>query len=80
MPITARDIREQLLASNPEYQRLAQEHSRYDSQIVQLSKSSFHNAEELIQEVELKKLRLRVRDEMEQLVARNSRTHAASAD
>ncbi len=80
MPITARDIREQLLASNPEFQQLAQEHSRYDAQIEQLSKSTFHNAEELIQEVELKKLRLRVRDEMEQLVARTSQTRSASAD
>ena len=80
MPITSPDIREQLLASNPEYQRLAQEHSQYDSQIEQLSKSSFHNSEELIKEVELKKLRLRVRDEMEQLVARNSRARSASAD
>jgi uncharacterized protein YdcH (DUF465 family) len=80
MPITSPDIREQLLASNPEYQRLAQEHTQYDSQIEQLSKSSFHNSEELIHEVELKKLRLRVRDQMEQLVARNSRTRSASAD
>jgi uncharacterized protein YdcH (DUF465 family) len=80
MPITARDIREQLLASNPEFQRLAQEHSKYDSQIEQLSKSTFHNSEELIQEVELKKLRLRVRDEMEKLVARNSQARGASAD
>jgi uncharacterized protein YdcH (DUF465 family) len=80
MPITAPDIREQLLAGNPEYQRLAQEHSQYDSQIEQLSKSSFHNSEELLLEVELKKLRLRVRDQMEQLVARNSRTRSASAD
>jgi uncharacterized protein YdcH (DUF465 family) len=80
MPITPRDIREQLLASNSEFQRLAQEHSRYDSQIEQLSKSSFHNAEELIQEAELKKMRLRVKDEMELLVARNSQARAASAD
>ncbi len=80
MPITPRDIREQLLASSPEYQRLAQEHSRYEAQIEQLSKSSFHNVEELIQEAELKKLRLRVKDEMEQLVARTSRRRSASAD
>jgi uncharacterized protein YdcH (DUF465 family) len=80
MPITPRDIREQLLVSNPEYQRLAHEHSQYESQIEQLSKSSFHNVEELIQEAELKKLRLRVKDEMEQLVTRTARTHSASAD
>lgn len=79
MPITPRDIHEQLLASNPEFQRLVQEHSRYEAQIEQLSKSSFHNVEELIQEAELKKLRLRVKDEMEQLIARNSRARSASA-
>jgi uncharacterized protein YdcH (DUF465 family) len=79
MPITPRDIREQLLASNPEFQELAQEHSRYEAQIEQLSKSSYHNVEELIQEAELKKLRLRVKDEMEQLIARNSRTRSATA-
>lgn len=79
MPITPGDIREQLLASNSEFQRLAQEHTRYETQIEQLSRSSFHNAEELIQEAELKKLRLRVKDEMEQLIARNSRTRSATA-
>jgi uncharacterized protein YdcH (DUF465 family) len=79
MPITPGDIREQLLASYPEFQKLAQEHTRYETQIEQLSKSSFHNSEELIQEAELKKLRLRVKDEMEQLIARNSRTRSATA-
>jgi uncharacterized protein YdcH (DUF465 family) len=79
MPITPGDIREQLLASNPEFQRLAQEHSRYEAQLDQLTKSSFHNVEELIQEAELKKLRLRVIDEMEQLVARSHRARSASA-
>ncbi|HEV3219743.1 MAG TPA: YdcH family protein [Candidatus Acidoferrales bacterium] len=79
MPITPGDIREQLLASNPEFQRLAQEHSRYEAQLDQLTKSSFHNVEELIQEAELKKLRLRVKDEMEQLVARSHRARSASA-
>jgi uncharacterized protein YdcH (DUF465 family) len=79
MPITPRDIREQLLASNPEFQRLVQEHTRYEAQIEQLSKSSYHNSEEIIQEVELKKMRLRVKDEMEQLIARTSRTRSATA-
>jgi len=78
MPITSRDIREQLLASNPEFQQLAQEHSRYEAQIEQLSRAEFVNVEDLTQEAELKKKRLRVKDQMEQLIARTWRGSAAS--
>ena len=77
MPITSRDIREQLLASSPEFQQLAQEHSSYEAQIEQLSRAEYVNLENLTQEAELKKKRLRVKDQMEQLVAR-WRAHAAS--
>jgi uncharacterized protein YdcH (DUF465 family) len=77
MPITPRDIREQLLASNAEFQRLAQEQSIYDSQIEQLSHASFLNAEDFRQEAELKKMRLRVKDQMERLVAETWRGKAS---
>jgi uncharacterized protein YdcH (DUF465 family) len=77
MPITSRDIREQLLASSPEFQQLAQEHSRYEAQIEQLSRAEFVNVENLTQESELKKKRLWVKDQMEQLIARTWRTRAA---
>lgn len=78
MPNTSRDIREQLLASNPEFQQLAHEHSQYDEQIEQLSRAEYLNLEILTQEAELKKKRLRVKDQMEQLIARTWRTRAAS--
>jgi uncharacterized protein YdcH (DUF465 family) len=78
MPITPRDIREQLLASNPEFQQLAQEHSRYEAQIEQLSRAEFVNVENLTQEAELKKKRLRVKDQMEQFIARTWRGSAPS--
>jgi uncharacterized protein YdcH (DUF465 family) len=78
MPITSRDIREQLLASSPEFQQLAQEHSRYEAQIEQLSRAEYVNVENLTQEAELKKKRLWVKDQMEQLIARTWRTRAAS--
>jgi uncharacterized protein YdcH (DUF465 family) len=73
MPSTTRDIREQLLATNPEFQQLAQQHSKYDAQIEQLSSASFLNVEHFAQEVELKKLRLRVKDQMERMIAATSR-------
>ena len=70
MATAPREIREQLLASDTEFQRLAEEHSRYEAQLEQLSKASYLSAEDLIQQVTLKKLKLRVKDAMEQLIAR----------
>lgn len=70
MLISPRDIREQLLASDAEFQRLAQEHSRYEAQLEQLSKTPYLSSEDIIRQTTLKKLKLRVKDEMEQLIAR----------
>jgi uncharacterized protein YdcH (DUF465 family) len=73
MPSTTRDIREQLLANNPKFQQLAHQHSIYDAEIEQLSNATFLNIEHFAQEAELKKLRLRVKDEMERIIAATSR-------
>ncbi len=70
MLISPRDIRERLLASDAEFQRLAQEHSRYEAQLEQLSKMPYLSSEDIIRQTTLKKLKLRVKDEMEQLIAR----------
>jgi uncharacterized protein YdcH (DUF465 family) len=61
-------IREQLMASNPEYQRLRQEHARYAAQLEQLATKPYLTEDERIEEVRLKKLKLRVKDLMEILI------------
>jgi uncharacterized protein YdcH (DUF465 family) len=71
MPSTSQDLRQTLLARDPEFRNLAEEHSRCESQLEQLLKSSYVNSEDLIQEVELKKLKLRLRDRMELILARH---------
>ena len=76
MPILSRDIREQLMLTDEEYQKLAQEHSDYEAQLEQLSKSPYLNAEDLQRQVTLKKLKLRVKDAMEQYVAQRQRQSA----
>ncbi len=63
-------IREQLMASNEEYQRLREEHARYAVQLEQLASKSFPTEQEKLEEVRLKKLKLRVKDQMEMLVKR----------
>ncbi len=64
-------IREQLMANDPEYQRLSQEHARYAAQLDQLASKRYLNEEEQIEEIRLKKLKLRVKDQMEMLVQRS---------
>ena len=61
-------IREQLMASSEEYQRLCQEHARYVAQLAQLAAKPHLTEQEQMEEVRLKKLKLRVKDQMEILV------------
>jgi len=75
MPIVPQEIREHLMASNPEFQRLAQEHLQYESQLEQLFKQPYLSSEDLLLQTKLKKLKLRVKDEMELLVARHRGLH-----
>jgi uncharacterized protein YdcH (DUF465 family) len=70
MPIRNQDIRQSLYRQDPEFRKLAEEHSRYESQLENLLTQEYHNAEDLIQEAVLKKLKLQTKDRMEMLLAR----------
>jgi len=70
MPTLTREIREQLLTYDQEFQKLSQLHSEYEMQLIQLSHSSYLNLEDLQQEATLKKLKLRIKDEMERHIAK----------
>jgi len=61
-------VREELMANNAEYRRLREEHTRYASQLDQLAAKNFLTENEKLDEVRLKKLKLRVKDQMELLV------------
>lgn len=69
MSNSPRQLREQLITSDAEIQRLAEEHLRYEVQLEQLTESPYLSSEDIIQQVTLKKLKLRVKDEMEKLIA-----------
>lgn len=71
MAMTSQEIRQSLLANDPEFQKLVEEHSRCESQLDQILKSSYLNSEDLIQETALKKMKLRLKDRMELMLARH---------
>jgi uncharacterized protein YdcH (DUF465 family) len=67
--MTLTEIREELLHADAEFQKLAEEHARYSTQLEQLSRTPYHSAEDLQLESHLKKLKLRLKDEMEKRIA-----------
>jgi hypothetical protein len=73
MPITLGDTRDRLLAGDPELQHLAEEHFQIEAQLQQLFSSPYSSAEDILLEANLKKIKLRVKDEMERRVARLSK-------
>lgn len=61
-------IREQLMATNQEFQRLQEEHAHYDARLDELASKSYLTEQEQLEEVRLKKLKLRAKDQMQTLV------------
>ncbi len=63
----ATQVRDQLLASNDEFRRLAQEHMQYAQRLDSLIQKKYLSEDEKLEEVRLKKLKLRLKDQMESL-------------
>lgn len=73
MPDSSRDVREDLMARSEEYKNLAREHSRYEDQLEQLSRQPYLSLEDVERQLALKKMKLRVKDRMESLVAQHQK-------
>lgn len=63
----AASLREELLASHDEFRRLAQEHSQHSQRLESLLQKRYLSEEEKLEEVRLKKLKLRLKDQMESI-------------
>ncbi len=62
------ELRQQLLAGNEEFKRLAAEHQSYDDQLEQLSRRHHLTDAERLQEITLKKRKLMLKDQMFSIV------------
>jgi uncharacterized protein YdcH (DUF465 family) len=71
-----RNPRDLILDGDSEYQKLAQQHQQYDTELRKLTSSTFLSSEDLIEEIKLKKLKLHCKDEMERIAAQIHRTRS----
>jgi hypothetical protein len=59
--------KDQLLASHDEFRKLAQEHTQYAQRLESLTLKRYLTEDEKLEEVRLKKLKLRLKDQMESI-------------
>ncbi|MGA7906885.1 MAG: DUF465 domain-containing protein [Candidatus Sulfotelmatobacter sp.] len=59
--------RDQLLSSHDEFRKLAQEHTQYSTRLDNLTQKRYLSEDEKLEEVRLKKLKLRLKDQMESI-------------
>jgi uncharacterized protein len=60
-------VREQLLASHEEFRRLAQEHTQYSQRLSSLIEKRYLTEDEKLEEVRIKKVKLRLKDQMQMI-------------
>ena len=59
--------RDHLLATHDEFRKLAQEHTQYSRRLDSLTQKRYLSEDEKLEEVRLKKLKLRLKDQMESI-------------
>ncbi len=75
MEMTKADsLKEELIASNPEFRELAREHGRYEERLSELSALTYPSDEEQLEEVTLKKKKLALKDQMYSLMLQAEKT------
>ena len=71
MPEPSRDIRQTLIESDQEYRKLFEEHVRCETKLQQLVQKTYWKAEDMDEEVALKRFKLYLKDMMALIVARH---------
>jgi uncharacterized protein YdcH (DUF465 family) len=71
MGITQDELRAHLMETSEEFRRLALEHSEYNRKLDELASRHYLTPEEQLEEVRLKKIKLRLKDQMEGILSRH---------
>ena len=74
----AQEVKNLLLQSDETYRQLASRHHELDTRLHELSEKHYLSTNEQFEEVTLKKRKLALKDQMEQIARQYSRSHRAS--
>ena len=75
----AQDLKNLLLETNDEFRRLASMHHELDERLVRLESKHYLSSDEQIEEVTLKKKKLHLKDQMEEILRAYRQGHAHPA-
>jgi uncharacterized protein YdcH (DUF465 family) len=75
----AQEVKNLLLASDPQFRTLAEQHHQLDDRLHQLIEKHYLSANEQIEEVTLKKKKLALKDRMESIVREYARQHSRAS-
>ena len=71
------ELRAQLLSGNEHFRQLAQEHAQHSQKLDSLVNKRYLSEDEKLEEIRLKKLKLRLKDEMERIEQQYRSHHTA---
>jgi uncharacterized protein YdcH (DUF465 family) len=79
MDLTNTDsMKEELIMKDPEFRELAREHGRYEARLSELSSLAYPNDQEQLEEMTLKKKKLAVKDQMQEIMLRYQQREEAA--
>ena len=71
------DLKAHLMATDEHFKELAGQHSELDRKVAELEAKHALSEEEQIEEIRLKKIKLRLKDEMAEIMSRYKAQHVA---
>ena len=71
------DLKAHLMATDEHFKELAGQHSELDRKVAELESKHALSEEEQLEEVRLKKIKLRLKDEMAEIMSRYKAQHVA---
>jgi len=77
MEINLEALKAHLMETDEDYRRLATEHAQHKKRVEDLESRPYLSEEEKLEEVRLKKLKLRLKDQMADILNRYRAQHAA---
>jgi len=77
MENTQEELKAHLMRTDEEFRRLAEQHARYHAQLEALESKAHLTSEEEVEEHRLKKVKLQLKDQMNQIISRYRTQHVA---